>query len=515
MRKVHRTIRGRLRLGKEEKREILETIEAFKQGLSLIPKTARLGREERKELYHCLHRELGLPAVYANAALRNPSSSGRPKGGLPLYAKAFTLSLDADPPLLSVRTLHGRVTARYHTSPRNLALLREHPPTYGVLVPDGDRLYVHFCVKIPIPSPPREPAHVVGVDVGEWYLLATSDGVVYAADPLREVLEEMAYLEPRLPWSKRAQKRYEKLSHESNSLLRATLNHFVRSLPPGTLIVLEDLRGFKNQAPCAKERRPLFQLWPYGRIRKLITEKAEAQGHRVRLVSPAYTSLTCPACGDVHENNRSGAAFHCRKCGFSGHADLVAALNIRDLGSPWRAMPPGPAHPLAVYWPTTSGVRELPRPAGERVQSSVSKKEGGKQESHPLGGEGGGACGLPELGGQAGHAEEVEEVGEGGAPGAGVVPGDGGEGDAHLGQEAEGGVLEVAEGAGELQAAGDLGELVPQGLGGGVLAHEHGEAGVHLLPGPGGDDPGVAAHQGPEPGKGGLVAEHSLQAREV
>ena len=47
-------------------------------------------------------------------------------------------------------------------------------------------------------------------------------------------------------------------------------------------------------------------------------------------VNPAYTSQTCSRCGHGEKANRqSQAKFLCVACGFSAHADLNAAENIR------------------------------------------------------------------------------------------------------------------------------------------------------------------------------------------
>ena len=50
---------------------------------------------------------------------------------------------------------------------------------------------------------------------------------------------------------------------------------------------------------------------------------------RVEKVSPAFTSQRCSACGQVDPNSReSQPRFVCTACGFAGHADVNAAINI-------------------------------------------------------------------------------------------------------------------------------------------------------------------------------------------
>jgi transposase len=50
---------------------------------------------------------------------------------------------------------------------------------------------------------------------------------------------------------------------------------------------------------------------------------------RVVKVNPAYTSQCCSACGHVAKDNReSQAVFLCVACGYTGNADVNAAINI-------------------------------------------------------------------------------------------------------------------------------------------------------------------------------------------
>ena len=66
-------------------------------------------------------------------------------------------------------------------------------------------------------------------------------------------------------------------------------------------------------------------------MRAFIAYKAVLAGVSVVYVNPAYTSQTCSHCGHGEKANRkSQARFLCVGCGFSAHADLNAAENIRQ-----------------------------------------------------------------------------------------------------------------------------------------------------------------------------------------
>ena len=64
----------------------------------------------------------------------------------------------------------------------------------------------------------------------------------------------------------------------------------------------------------------------WGLLVRRLEDKAPG---RVEKVRPAFTSQRCSACGQVdRESRESQAVFRCTACGFAGHADVNAAINI-------------------------------------------------------------------------------------------------------------------------------------------------------------------------------------------
>ena len=71
-------------------------------------------------------------------------------------------------------------------------------------------------------------------------------------------------------------------------------------------------------------RAILAQGW--GLLVRRLQDKAPG---RVEKVKPHFTSQRCSACGHVDpESRESQARFVCTACGFAGHADVNAAINI-------------------------------------------------------------------------------------------------------------------------------------------------------------------------------------------
>jgi putative transposase len=82
---------------------------------------------------------------------------------------------------------------------------------------------------------------------------------------------------------------------------------------------------------AALNRAILQQNW--FEFRRQLAYKLAWRGGRLILVSPRYTSRTCPQCGfQSKENRTSQARFSCRNCRYEANADLVAAMNILRAG---------------------------------------------------------------------------------------------------------------------------------------------------------------------------------------
>jgi putative transposase len=82
--------------------------------------------------------------------------------------------------------------------------------------------------------------------------------------------------------------------------------------------------GRNVRAKAGLNRGILASGW--GLLVRRLQDKAPG---RVGKIEPHYTSQRCSACGQVDRDSRkSQAVFRCTACGFAGHADVNAAINI-------------------------------------------------------------------------------------------------------------------------------------------------------------------------------------------
>ena len=91
------------------------------------------------------------------------------------------------------------------------------------------------------------------------------------------------------------------------------------------IIKLEQLSNIRSTTRTSRKNNPSLHTWSFYRLAQFIEYKARLAGIKVEYVNPAYTSQTCPICGNVHHTK--DRTYTC-KCGFRIHRDLLGARNI-------------------------------------------------------------------------------------------------------------------------------------------------------------------------------------------
>jgi len=95
-------------------------------------------------------------------------------------------------------------------------------------------------------------------------------------------------------------------------------------------IAIEKLRRLhKRKHEWRKRQRKKTNRIPYAIIRHALRHHTAMNGRVLIEVDPAFTSQTCPRCGNVTRRNRvKWAYFRCVECRFEANSDRVASLNI-------------------------------------------------------------------------------------------------------------------------------------------------------------------------------------------
>jgi putative transposase len=197
------------------------------------------------------------------------------------------------------------------------------------------------------------PATVVraGIDLGIAAFLATSDGTLVenprhgrrGAGRLAAAQQALARCQRR---SKRRAKVRERVAAHHGKVRRRRLDHAHKTaldlVRRYDLIAHEDLRitNMTRSASGTVERpgsnvaqktglnRSIHDAG-WGVFLNVLRAKAESAGRVVVAVNPRDTSRTCPQCGHCASGNRvTQADFACVRCGYTGHADVVGAINV-------------------------------------------------------------------------------------------------------------------------------------------------------------------------------------------
>jgi putative transposase len=239
-------------------------------------------------------------------------------------------------------------------------------PEFGraFIVETNGRWYAVFeCARDPL-QPERGPGkdvRVVGVDRGVHVLAATSEGElirngrhqerrVRIAGRLQREVEALTIrdgqrrcVNRRDPKRVAAVARYARArEREKNARLDACHKAALRIVQSADVVGLEklDLRKMTRSARGTVEKpgrnvaakRGLNRVMldaGFGLLARLIGEKAGYAARLVVSVEARYSSQTCGRCSYVSAKSRSRRRFACVSCGFSTHADVNAALEIK------------------------------------------------------------------------------------------------------------------------------------------------------------------------------------------
>ena len=101
-----------------------------------------------------------------------------------------------------------------------------------------------------------------------------------------------------------------------------------------SVYVLEDLSSMnmlRLKGKSNKTMRKWLSNWSYSDLEKKLIYKCRMNGIRVEFVDARYTSRQkCSVCKTIDKASRKGNRYICRHCGSIMHADVNAAINIRD-----------------------------------------------------------------------------------------------------------------------------------------------------------------------------------------
>ncbi len=219
--------------------------------------------------------------------------------------------------------------------------------SYRVTMDRAGRWHVVFAA-VPDPVPAPGTGEAVGIDRGVVVSAALSTGeLLHCPGLTAREQRRLRRLQRALARARRGSNRRGRVKHAIARLRareRDRRKDWAEKASTGIarrfdVIRVEDLRitnmtrsmrgtrenpGRNVRAKAGLNRGILGSGW--GLLVRRLEDKAPG---RVEKIKPHYTSQRCSACGQVDRDSReSQAVFRCTACGFAGHADVNAAINI-------------------------------------------------------------------------------------------------------------------------------------------------------------------------------------------
>jgi transposase, IS605 OrfB family, central region len=204
---------------------------------------------------------------------------------------------------LSLFTLNERMILPFVMGSHQFNLLKQGLPKEADLICKKGQWYFNLVLDLP-DVPPIPGDRVMGVDVGENNLAATSSGRVFYGNKLRHDRDKYLAHRRRLQsnGSPSAKQRLRKISGKEQRHVKH-VNHCIskaivaEAFSNGTSeIRLEDLTHIRDRIKAGKRVRARLHKWAWRQLQDFVAYKAQAVGITVNYVNPAYTSQTCSVC---------------------------------------------------------------------------------------------------------------------------------------------------------------------------------------------------------------------------
>jgi putative transposase len=220
---------------------------------------------------------------------------------------------------------------------------------------EGKDWLVSFQTEREVEIPVHPSTSALGLDLGIATFAATSDGTLHPPlNAYRKAQKALAKAQRRAAkkvkfsqnWQKcqtRIRRIYTQIAHCRQDFLHKLSTQISQN---HAVVVVEDLQvrnmsrsatgtveepGTNVAAKSGLNKSILDQGWRT--FRTMLEYKQRWRGGEVIAVSPRHTSQECPQCHHVSRLNRpQQALFLCTECGYSYHADVVAARNILTRG---------------------------------------------------------------------------------------------------------------------------------------------------------------------------------------
>lgn len=264
----------------------------------------------------------------------------------PIYDLVWNRDYSLNERLFSVNTLDGRIKLPFELKGMQKYFNDDWKFGTAKLVYKFNKWFLHIPMTKEIPLLKEQDVNnVVGIDLGINFLATSYDSkgktTFFNGRNIKHKRSRMRATRKSLQkrQTASARKRIRAIGQRENRYV-LDVNHqvtkaLVERYPKGTLFVLEDLTGVRQATEKVHiKNRYVSVSWAFYQFRQLLEYKAQLYGHKVIVVSPKYTSQTCPKCGHVDKRNRNEKThtFTCVNCSYQSNDDRIGAMNLYRKG---------------------------------------------------------------------------------------------------------------------------------------------------------------------------------------
>lgn len=339
----------KLVLDTEQKLSLKKTIETANSACNFISEYAWENKvfgqyAIQKAIYHSVKKQFNLTAQVVVRCISKVADAYKLNKVIKRTFKSFgAISYDArilawkiNQHYISIWSINGRLKKIPYICSKRQSELLKFQQGESDLFTDEKEFYLAATCNIEEPDP-RDFKDILGIDLGIKNIATTSDGKKFSGRHINNLRHRHRRLRKKLQKKgTKSAKRLLKKRKRKESRFSKDVNHQISKQIVQTAkdtnraIALENLKGIRLRTTVRKAQRAEHNSWGFFQLRSFIEYKAKREGIQVLLIDPKHTSQTCPKCGCVSKKNRkTQAEFQCIECGFSGHADIVAANNIR------------------------------------------------------------------------------------------------------------------------------------------------------------------------------------------
>ena len=234
--------------------------------------------------------------------------------------------------ILSLYTLEGRIRIPMRMGPFQEKYFSQGIPREAELICRKGRWYFNLVLELPDPVK-TDKTKMIGIDLGENVLAASSTGTLYGGGKIRYERHQHLAKRQRLQSNgtqsskqllkKISGKEARRMKHINHEVSKGIIQEAVKQ--EAGIIVLEDLTHIRSRIKAGKKVRSRLHRWAFRELQTMIQYKAEAKGLQVIYINPAYSSQECSKCGCLGVRHRHH--FKCL-CGNQQHSDLNASRNL-------------------------------------------------------------------------------------------------------------------------------------------------------------------------------------------